>query len=343
MEQNKVTKIIRLFLSARFPHDMETRVQKWIINNDKLEEKEKASFDYWNEMDSEADASTYSALKRVNRKIGNGRIEPNNLIKRPHHFRLSHYNRIVTRIAAVLILACLISGGYLYYHNSIENKLIKVSTAYGETKHLLLPDSSEIWLNAGTTIQYEKDLGNIRHQQQRIIHLNGEAYFSVRRNGKSPFIVQTQQLSVKVLGTKFNVKAYPDDTRTITTLTSGKVEVSVTGTDEDKKRWILNPNQQITYDNNGSSVELTEIDSEDMHAWMKGHLFFIHSSFDEIMKTIERRFNVAVNSRIDIPESKQYTVKFLRNENLDEILNVLGEVVGFNYRREGDKVLLDKK
>lgn len=332
MEQNNITKIIRHFLSGRFPSDLEERVQKWLIKDNNRIEKEQSSFDYWNEMDSEVDATTYSALKRVNRKIGYGGGERNNL------FRLSRYNRIVIRWAAVLVPLCFILGGYLYY-NSLENQLAEVSTAYGETKYLLLPDSSEVWLNAGTTIQYEKDFGKSQSQQLRLIHLNGEAYFSVRRNEKRPFIVQTQKLSVKVLGTKFNVKAYPDDSRTITTLTSGKVEVS----NDAKKHWILKPNQQISYANNGTSADITEITSEDIQVWMDGHLFFINSSFSEMIKTIERRFNVAITCRVDIPFSNQYTIKFLRRENLDEVLNVLGDVVGFSYRKEGEKILLEKK
>ena len=330
MEQNKVFQILRIFLSARFPHDIETRVQKWIINNEKVEEKEQASFDYWDKMSSEMDASTHSALRRVNQRIGYRK-------RVGHHFlfNLSYCNRTIIRVAAIFIPVCLMLGSYLYY-SSLENKLMEVSTAYGETKHLLLPDSSEVWLNAGTTLKYKKDLGSSQHSAYRLIHLNGEAYFSVRKNKKVPFIVQTQQLTVKVLGTKFNVKAYPEDPRTITTLTSGRVEVST----ENKKCWILNPNQQISYANNGTSVDITEINPADTQTWLDGHLIFINSSFDEIVATLERRFNVSITNYIGIALSKRYTIKFLKNENLDEVLNVLKEVIGFTYQKNENLVII---
>lgn len=103
-----------------------------------------------------------------------------------------------------------------------------------------MPDSSEIWLNAGTAIKYPEKFS----KAQRLVYLDGEAYFSVRKDAAKPFIVETSQLSVKVLGTQFNVKAYANDELVTTTLTSGKVEVTppVQGSQ------ILKPNEQLTYD-----------------------------------------------------------------------------------------------
>lgn len=321
MEQNNIQKIIAQFLHGRFPPDLEERVQKWVIKDKDSQEKERASLDCWNELASEVDASTYSALERVNKRIGYARRR--NVPLLPH--------RKMARIAAMLIPVCLIVSGYFYYH-SIENRLTEASTAYGETKYLLLPDSSEVWLNAGTTLRYSKAFG----EEDRVVLLDGEAYFSVIKNAEKPFIVRTKQLSVKVLGTEFNVKAYPNDERMITALTTGKVEIEA----EDRETWTLTPNQQMSYANQGASVEITEISSEETRAWVNGQLIFIRSPFNEIVKTIERHFNVTITSQIKIPSSKQYTVKFLKNENLEDVLSVLGEMIGFTYLQKENKVLL---
>lgn len=165
-------------------------------------------------------------------------------------------------IAAALIPLLIIAGSYLYY-TSTKDKWVEISVAYGDKKHFLLPDSSEIWLNAGTAIKYPEKFS----KAQRLVYLDGEAYFSVRKDAAKPFIVETSQLSVKVLGTQFNVKAYADDELVTTTLTSGKVEVTppVQGSQ------ILKPNEQLTYDKKTSAVNITEVSPTDADGWITGN------------------------------------------------------------------------
>jgi ferric-dicitrate binding protein FerR (iron transport regulator) len=195
MMKTIISRILKKYLSERFSPETEERVQKWIIKNDKTKEKEQASLEYWDELDVTADSGTYSALDRVNKRIGYGK----QALIIPLYRKLS-------RIAAVLVPLFILAGGYLYYQ-STRNDLIEVSVAYGEQKHLFLPDSSEIWVNEGSTIKYPKEFTG----KQRLVQLNGEACFSVRKDESQPFIVSTEKLSVKVLGTKFNVKAYTGD------------------------------------------------------------------------------------------------------------------------------------
>ena len=195
-KSNIITRIIKKFLSGRFSVETEEKVQRWIMKEENAEEKEKASLEYWNELDTEADSKTYSALERVNLRTGYNKEHLENIVL---------YHKFV-RIVAVVIPICLLAGGLLYYIPS-ENEQIEISTAYGEQKRLVLPDSSEVWLNAGSTITYPKTFT----KENRVVTLDGEAYFSVRKDDAKPFIVETSQLSVKVLGTKFNVKAYAND------------------------------------------------------------------------------------------------------------------------------------
>lgn len=225
------------------------------------------------------------------------------------------------------------TGGYLYYQ-STRNNLIEINVAYGENKHFFLPDSSEIWLNAGTYIKYPKEfIGD-----ERNIYLDGEAYFSVKQNEQKPFIVQTEKISVKVLGTKFNLKAYTNDEKIITTLTSGKVEVSTKN-----ESHILKPNEQLSYDRNTSSIDIVEVSSDETNSWLSGQLVFNDSSLRDILLALERRFNISISNNTGIPTSKLYTIKFLRNETPEEVLNILQEVVGFSYQKDENEIVLTKK
>lgn len=158
MEANSIVRIIRKYLSGRFSPETEEKVQRWIIKDKYPEEKEEASLAYWNEVEAKSDTDTYLALERVNKRISHQKMRPLPLRQK------------IGRVAAVLIPLFILAGGYLY-HTSTRNHLIEISAAYGEKKHLLLPDSSEIWLNAGTVIKYPKRFSD----SQRTVHLNGEA------------------------------------------------------------------------------------------------------------------------------------------------------------------------
>ena len=163
-----------------------------------------------------------------------------------------------------------------------------------------------------------------------------EAYVSVQKDTASPFIVETSQLSVKVLGTKFNVKAYPNDEKITTTLTSGKVEVSV----QSQPPRILKPNEQLTYDKKSSDIHISVIDTNDTNSWVVGKLIFTNATAGEIFRTLERHYNTTIDNEANIPVSKRYTVKFLKDEDLDEILNILKDIIGFDYQQHENKIVL---
>lgn len=323
MENNNIARIIRKFLSSRFPSETEEKVQKWIVKGKDTQAKEKASLDYWNELEVKADSNTYTALERVNLRIG---------YNKEHLKNIASYRKF-TRVAAVIIPLFLL-GGFLLYSLSVGDELIEVTAAYGEQKRLLLPDSSEIWLNAGSSIIYPQTFA----EDKRLITLDGEAYFIVSKDTTKPFIVETSQLSVKVLGTKFNVRAYTDDERISTTLTSGKVEVNV----RSQLSRILQPNERLTYDKSTSHIDISTVESIDTDSWIKGRLFFTNATAEEIFRALERRYNTTIENTLSIPATRRYTVKFLKDENLNEMLNILADIIGFTYQQNENKIIITK-
>ena len=162
MKKSNISKIIKMFLSARFPSETEEKVQKWIIKDENQQAKAKASLDYWNELDVEADSSTYVSLERVNLRTG---------YNKEHLTNVASYQKFA-RVAAVIVPLFLLAGG-MFYYLSPRNEMIEVSVAYGEQKRLILPDSSEVWLNAGSTILYPetfaKDKRLEKDQRQLLI------------------------------------------------------------------------------------------------------------------------------------------------------------------------------
>lgn len=319
------SRILRLYLSFHFSKETEERVQRWMIREENIEETEQASYRYWEQLEAKAEAKDYASLERVKAKIGQGKPGGQTPL----------YKQFL-RIAAVLIPLMLLTGGYLYYLSGRNNES-ELSAAYGEEKHLFLPDRSEVWVNSGSTLRYPKEFGKDRRE----IYLEGEAYFSVTKDTQKPFIVHTRRLDVKVLGTKFNVKAYDGDEHTITTLTSGKVEIRV----QDSPIAVLKPDEQLLFNNQTGQDSIKTITREETTAWMDGHLVFADASPREIFRTLERKFGLPfkIENSVDFGD-KRYTVKFLKKESLNEILTILKEVIGgFSYQIEKDRVVIRKK
>lgn len=319
METNHIARIIRKYLSERFSKETEERVQRWIVNDNHQKEKEAASFDYWNELDVKPDADTYAALKRVNQRIG---YKPT--IRRSFSFPAK-----TIRMAALCLLLLIPAGGYLLYTST---KPIEVFAAYGEEKHLLLPDRSEVWLNAGTTLRYPRKFS----KENRVIYLDGEAYFSVEKDESRPFIVETEMLTVKVLGTQFNIKAYSGEEKAVTTLKSGKVEVHTPAGSPQ----TLVPNDQLILHTGSSAVEVVKVAPAETDSWRRGELIFVNASFREICQTLEKRFKVTITDRTEDAYTQLYTVKFLKEESLEEIITVLQELIGFTCHRQGNQLII---
>lgn len=318
--QKKIITIVSTYLQSRFKPSTEERVQRWLIKEEHLEEKEVASLDYWNHIENRTTTETDLVLQRVNQRIGHTTVQTGKKI--PIYKKWS-------RIAAIVLPLALISGGYLFYQT--KSSMIEVHLAYGEQKHLFLPDSSEVWINAGSTLRYPKKFKN----NQRKVILNGEAYFSVKKDPLKPFLVNTDKLTIRVLGTAFNVKAYKDENKILTTLTKGKIEVRTK-----KETLVLNPNEQLSFNKQTKKIKVVEVPSNETTAWLNNQLIFNNATLTEIFQTLERKFNIKIKSTFSL-SNKLYTIKFLYGEELEEILELLQEIVGFSYELTDNEVKIN--
>jgi ferric-dicitrate binding protein FerR (iron transport regulator) len=234
------------------------------------------------------------------------------------------------RVAAVLIPALLLIGGGLYFMQ--KEDMVRVVAQRGEIKHIILPDNSEVWLNAGSSIQYPEKFPT----GKRTVTMDGEAYFSVQKDEAKPFIVNTDRLSVKVLGTTFNIKAYTNDYRTIATLSSGKIEVQT----HTHPAQILEPNEQLVYNHQTDGIQVQKVPGDEASSWKSGALIFTDATIDEIWRALERRFDLTITADKSIGKAGEvYTIKFIRDDTIDQIMNVLKDVVGdFSWQKQGNNI-----
>lgn len=189
---------------------------------------------------------------------------------------------------------------------------------------IVLPDSSVVTLNHGSRLSYSTNY----NKSSRDVKLEGEACFQVAHNKYVPFIVKTRQIDVKVLGTVFNVSAYGEEEDVVTSLISGSVEIK---NNMDNKHYHLMPNTSAVYDKNTKEVQLAPFEREYAIGWTEGKLFFKKKSFGNICKSLERKFNCKITIEKPGLEHKIFTGKFITNETLPQIFNIIRINVPFQY------------
>jgi ferric-dicitrate binding protein FerR (iron transport regulator) len=203
----------------------------------------------------------------------------------------------------------------------------EIHAPYGTRTDFSLPDGSTGHLNGGSTIKFPAQFtGKVRN-----IRLTGEAYFDVISNHKRPFIVSTEEIDVKATGTSFNVMSYPDEKITEVTLLNGKVEVFKKGENVIKSVGVLKPDESFIYNVLSHSGKIQSGNSADRLSWIDGKLLFKYEPFDEVVRKLNRWYNVDIVIRDTLLESYIYYGAF-QNEPLDEVLKLLQYTAPIRYK-----------
>lgn len=196
-----------------------------------------------------------------------------------------------------------------------------IATPVGGKYQINLPDGTKVWLNAASTLKFPSSFAKLR---ERKVQLNGEAYFEVAHDDKTPFIVGTAHEEVLVLGTHFNVNCYADEPVTKTTLLKGAVLARMLklGT-IDNDHVLLKPGQQAVLD---KSFTLKSVDVEEVTAWKDGNFLFNDTDLRDILRQLSRWYDVRVDYN-EIPKDRYFTGFISRDVNLSKVLQQL-EVTG---------------
>lgn len=228
-------------------------------------------------------------------------------------------------------------GDALIYTNNEVAQVLEYNTLsipYGKTFKLALSDGSQIILNAGSKLKFPV---NFINEENRTVFLNGEAYFEVAKDSEHPFIVDTEDMKVEVIGTHFNVTSYTDDQKTYTVLVEGKVAVHDKLAPNDTK--ILDPNERAFYENGKLEVEAVNVTK--YVAWVQGELVFVDDSFKVIANKLERKFNLNIENNYPELANISITATFT-NETIEEVLRTFQSYKDFDYVIKNRTVTINK-
>ena len=248
----------------------------------------------------------------------------------------------VQRIAAILFIPVLLGGIWYYQQQDRLRKDLavllvtqEIITQPGTKTHLFLPDSTEVWLNASSSLRFPSAfVGN-----ERRIGLDGEAIFKVYKNKKKPFIVSTSSMDVEAVGTEFNVSAYRGDLKFSTTLAEGKVKI--TDRLKSDKVMFLDPGTQLNYDTKSKTYKAENVRVQDVIAWRDGILIFNEAPFYEVVARLGRWFNADIQIDDQSIENYRFTGTFT-SESLDQVMELLTLSTPIAYSSSKRKVLDNK-
>lgn len=242
--------------------------------------------------------------------------------------------RTMAGAAAVAVLCVL---GWWAYYMFAPVPLQTVSTL-AETRSIILPDQTEIMLNRYSSLTYPERFRG----KDRKVQLQGEAYFEVSKDAAHPFKVEAGAVMVQVLGTHFNIDAYPEDIQVKTTLLEGSVAVSLI--EKAEERLILSPNESAVYNKDKKSLTLhSEKNATREIAWRNGTLLFKNTPLQEIVRELSNAFHTDI--RIEGTDLQNYhmTATFSDGETLEEILSLLCRNQKFEYTKTNDNITITQK
>ncbi len=254
-----------------------------------------------------------------------------NIVNKPVFLKETKANKsylitLISKIAAVLSVPLLLSTIYFYqesrhFDNVQYASFNTIEAPPGAKTQVVLPDGSIVWLNSGSSLSYP----SIFDPKSRNVELKGEAYFEVVKNKRVPMIVTTNQnMQVKVYGTTFNVNTFADNGFVETTLIEGKVTI-IPG--NSKKEYLLEPGNSASYSVKGNSLQVNKV--KDMYAytgWKDGKLLFHDEHFSDIIRKLERWYNVDI-SLTDSSLGNYILYATFFDENIEQVLDILSNSI----------------
>jgi len=207
---------------------------------------------------------------------------------------------------------------------------------YGKIFEVELSDGTLVHLNSGTKLRYPVKFLKGR---KREVFIDGEAYFKVAKDREHPFIVNAGAVAVEVLGTEFNISSYKEDSSVRTVLVEGSVSMSNSVVPEEKV--VLKPGYEGTWNKTAHTTETGEVDVDLYTGWTRGELIFRNSTFENMAKKLERRYNVTIQNDNLLLKDKILNARFnVDIESIEDVLKSINEIQPFNYKVTGKKIVI---
>ncbi|WP_179376293.1 FecR family protein [Winogradskyella wichelsiae] len=233
------------------------------------------------------------------------------------------------------------SGKKIEYFTKEKKSVLVYNTLtvpYGKKFEVKLADGTIVNVNAGSSLRYPV---NFVEGKNRNVFLEGEAFFKVAKDAKHPFVVNANEIDVRVLGTEFNISSYPEDENINTVLVEGSVNVyKANAVYNEENTTLLKPGYKAAWSKVDSKIQVSETDVETHLAWLNGRLILKEVEFKAILKKLERQYNVKFINHNKSLENRFFTAKF-DNEDIEQVMESLSYSGNFTYKFNKDTIIIN--
>lgn len=328
---NDIDKLITLYLSGELDEQSFAELKRWSMESESNRLYVRNRLEVWFSSGVSDDKTSFNkdtAFVLFRQRVA--KVE----MKKEHIQRFSW--KAVYRIAAVVLILLLPMAAYWKGQEAIKHNFTDmiVEAPLGARTKLYLPDGTLVWLNAGSKIVYSQGFG----VDSRELSLEGEGYFEVTKNEKIPFVVETKELNLKVLGTKFNFKNYPEDEEVTVNLMEGKVALQ----NELKKMpaLYLAPQEKMVLNKRTGIMKKTKTTVDYANAWSRNELFFDEELLEDIAKKLMRSYDVEIEVADSLRSKRFYGSFKIMGNTIDEVLHTIASTNRMKYRYEDNKYIL---
>ena len=240
------------------------------------------------------------------------------------------------RIASAILIPLLLGITIFLYHDrqqlaEVGQKEMIISVPKGQKVNVTLPDGSTVLLNSLSTLRYQQNFG----YEDRIVSLQGEGFFDIKKEANKKFIVITEHLDVQVLGTKFNLHAYNEDELNEMALVEGNVRIETH--ESPQQIAYVNPSEKIIYNKRSKKLSINKSDSKIETAWTFNDIYFRSETFDKVISLLERKYDVNIHLESEILTNDHFT-GYINSTNIEDALKMLKIHYKFNYKISNNDV-----
>ncbi len=323
MKKKDIDKAIRDYLSGKPSKEGEALFNQWYASFD---DRKDALKDLSEEQKGQLGLDIFRAIREKNETLQEGKIR-----------KIGVPQTIWYRVAAAFIGILILGSAYLAYQN-FRDDTIRYATEYGEIQTIVLPDGSEVVLNANSHLQYSADWQTSADRQ---VWLEGEAYFSViHTQDDQRFLVHTADLSVEVLGTEFNVSKRREDTQVV--LASGKVKVAIPHP-SDTTQVLMQPGELVNYSSDDQKIAQQMVNTELHTAWKNRKFMLDNTSLGEIALFLEDYYGFEVALSDELKGLRLSATAEFTTEDEEVILSAISEIYNIQVQRNGKRLTLERK
>ncbi|MEG1748980.1 MAG: FecR domain-containing protein [Tannerellaceae bacterium] len=330
MEDDYLRKIIDSYFGKHFSAKGRFLFGRWLRSKEFAVTKNLLLHELWQQSSAEISNSTYEDWEHLQKSMATI----------PERKQPPFFASVWMKYAAVVAFLLLVgSNVYLLtdkFESTKEVDMTELFVPYGESRTVVLPDGTHVSVNPGSLLVYPTVFD---HMHSRKVYLTGEATFNVHKDPEKPFIVKTTYLDVEALGTIFTVQAYSSDLFTTAMLEEGSVRVDVK-TDSINSS-ILKPYEQLVYSRQNGLVNIQAMDTSLYEMEKNGYQIFENASFSYLISSLERKYNVVVHYNSQKYASYYSNVKFAPNESLENVLIILQQLIGFQYKQKDNVIFIN--